>query len=50
VTKATLIYIGEHLIGAGLQVQKSSPFSSWQEAWWPAGRHDSGEADESSIS
>ena len=26
-------YKGKHLIGAGLQFQRLSPFSSWQKAW-----------------
>ena len=42
-------YKGQHLIGAGLQFQRVSPLSSWQEAWQHAGRHDLGE-DESSTS
>jgi len=41
-------YKGKHLIGAGLQFQKFSPESSWQEAWQRAGRHSAG-GDKSSI-
>jgi hypothetical protein len=26
-------YKGQHLVGAGLKVQRFSPLSSWQEAW-----------------
>ena len=40
--KATLIK-EKHLIGAGLQFQRFSPLSSWQEAWQHAGRHGAGE-------
>ena len=47
--KATLIK-REHLIGAGLQFQRFSPLSSWQGAWWHAGRHGAGELTESSTS
>jgi hypothetical protein len=32
-------YKQQHLIGAGLQVQRFSPLSSWKEAWQHAGRH-----------
>jgi hypothetical protein len=32
-------YKGIHLIEAGLQFQKFSPLSLWQEAWWQAGIH-----------
>jgi hypothetical protein len=32
-------YKGLHLIGAGLQVQRFSPLSSWWEAWQHPGRH-----------
>jgi hypothetical protein len=32
-----------HLIGTGLQVQRFSPLSSWQEAWQSPGRHGAGE-------
>jgi len=31
-------YKGKHLIGAGLQSQRFSPLSSWQEAWQDSGR------------
>ena len=37
-------YKGQHLIGAGFQVLRFSPFSSWQEAWQSAGRHGAGGA------
>jgi hypothetical protein len=40
---------GQHFIGAGLQSQRFSPLSSWQEAWQQTGSHGSGGAD-SSIS
>ena len=40
----------QHLIRAGLQVQRFSPLSSWQEAWQCAGRHGAGEGAESSTS
>jgi hypothetical protein len=43
-------YKGQHLIGAGLQVQRFSPLSSWQEAWQHPGRHGAGEGAESSTS
>ena len=43
-------YKGQHLIGAGLQVQKFSPLSSWQEAWQCADRHGAGKGSESSTS
>jgi hypothetical protein len=36
-------YKGKHLIEAGLQFQRFSPLSSWQEAWQCAGRHGAGE-------
>ena len=39
-----------HLIEAGLQVQRFSPLSSWQEAWQRPGRHGAGEEAESSTS
>jgi hypothetical protein len=39
-----------HLVGAGLQVQRFSPLSSWWEAWQHPGRHDAGEGTESSTS
>jgi hypothetical protein len=35
-------YKGQHLIVAGLQVQRFSPLSSWQEAWQCPGRNGSG--------
>ena len=35
-------YKGLHLIGAGLQVQRFSPLSSWWEAWQHPGRHGAG--------
>jgi len=31
-------YKGQHLTGAGLQVQRFSPLSSWLEAWQHPGR------------
>jgi hypothetical protein len=40
--KATVVR-EQHLIGAGLQVQRFSPLSSWQEAWQHPGRHSTGE-------
>jgi hypothetical protein len=40
----------KHLVGAGLQFQRFSSLSSWQEAWWHTGRHDAGEGAENSIS
>jgi hypothetical protein len=43
-------YKGKHLIGAGLQFQRFSPLSSWQEAWQDAGRHGAEEEAESSTS
>ena len=43
-------YKGKHLIGAGLQLQRFSPLSSWQEAWQRAGRHGAGEGAQSSTS
>jgi hypothetical protein len=33
-----------------ITVQRFSPLSSWQEAWWHAGRHGAGEVAESSKS
>ena len=39
-------YKGQHLIGAGLQFQRFSPLSSWQEAWQPAGSDGAGEGGE----
>jgi hypothetical protein len=38
-------YKGEHLTGAGLQVQRFGPLSSCQEAWQLAGRHGVGRAE-----
>jgi hypothetical protein len=37
-------------IGACLQLQKSSPLSSWWEAWECAGRYSDGKGAENSIS
>jgi hypothetical protein len=45
---ATLIKT-KHLIGAGLQVQRFSPLSSWRKPWMPAGRHGAGKAAERST-
>ena len=42
-------YKEKHLIGAGLQFQRFSPFSSWQIAWQHPGRHGAGERAELSI-
>jgi hypothetical protein len=42
-------YKKQHLIRAGLQLQRFSLVSSWQEAWWHAGRHSAGEGDKSSA-
>ena len=42
-------YKGKHLIGIGLQIQRFS-LLLWQEAWWQAGRHDTGEGAENSTS
>jgi hypothetical protein len=39
-----------HLIEAGLQVQRFSPLSSWQEAWQRPGRHGAGVAETSTSS
>jgi hypothetical protein len=41
---------GKHLAGAGLQLQRFCPLSSWQEAWRLMGRHAAGEGAESSTS
>jgi len=41
-------YKGKHLIGAGLQVQRFSPWSSWQNME-RAGRHGAGEGAQSST-
>jgi hypothetical protein len=43
-------YKGNHLIGVGLQFQRSSPLSSWHETWRHAGRHGTGKEAESSTS
>ena len=43
-------YKGKHLIGAGLQIQRFSPLSSWQEAWQCPDRHSALEGAESSTS
>ena len=43
-------YKGQHLIGAGFQVQRFSPLSSRQEAWQRLGRHGAGEAESSTSS
>jgi hypothetical protein len=40
---------GQHFIGAGLQFQRFSPLSSWQETWWYPGRHGAGKGAESST-
>jgi hypothetical protein len=40
-TKAALKN-GQHLIGAGLQVQGFCPLLSWWEAWQHPGRHGAG--------
>ena len=40
---------GQHLIGAGLQIQRFNPLSSWQETWQGQGRHGAGEGAESSA-
>jgi hypothetical protein len=45
-TKATL---RQHLIGAGLQVLRFSPLSSWQEARQRPGRHGAGGAESSTY-
>jgi hypothetical protein len=42
-------YKGQHLIGAGLQVQRLSPLLPWWEAWQLPGRHGAAEGAESSI-
>jgi hypothetical protein len=39
----------QHLIGAGLQFQRFSPLSSWQNAWQRPGRYGAGEGTESSA-
>ena len=41
---------GKQLIRAGLQVQRFSPLSSWQEAWQHGDRHGAGEEAECSTS
>jgi hypothetical protein len=33
------LYNEKHFTGAGLQVQRFRPLSSWWEAWWHVGRH-----------
>ena len=43
-------YKGKYLIESGLQFQRFSPLSPWQEAWQYAGRHGAGEGGKSSIS
>jgi hypothetical protein len=40
----------EHLIGAGLQVQRFSPLSSRQEAWQHPSRHGAGGAESATSS
>ena len=42
-------YKGQHLIGAGLPLQKFSPLSSWQEAWQHLCRHGPGGAENSTF-
>lgn len=42
-------YKGKHLIGAGLQVQRFSPLSSWWEACQLPGRHGAGGAESSTA-
>lgn len=42
--------IRKYLIGAGLQVQRFSPLSSWWEAWQHAGRCGAEEGAEGSTS
>jgi hypothetical protein len=39
-------YKGKHLIGAGLQFLRFSPFLPWQETWQHVGRHGAGEVTE----
>jgi hypothetical protein len=41
---------GGHLTGTGLQFQRFSPLSSWQEAWQHSGRHGVIEGAKSSTS
>ena len=41
---------GKHLIVAGLQFERFSPFPSWQEVWQYPGRSGDEEGEESSIS
>jgi hypothetical protein len=43
-------YKGIHLIGAGLEVQRFSPLSSWQETGRLADSHGAAEGVETSIS
>ena len=40
-------YKGKHLTGTGLQFQRFSSLSSWQEAWQHIGRHGARETAES---
>jgi hypothetical protein len=40
-------YKEQYLIGADLQFQRFSLFSSWQEAWQAVGRHGTGGAENS---
>ena len=46
-TKAT--YKRKHFIGAGLQIQRLSPLSSWWQVWQRLDRHGAGEGAESST-
>lgn len=48
-TMVTLIK-RKNLIEAGLQFQRVSLLSSWQDGWWNAGKHDAGQVTEISIS
>jgi hypothetical protein len=43
-------YKEKHLIGAGLQFQRLSLLSAWQETWQPTGRQGAGEGTGSSTS
>jgi hypothetical protein len=45
----TATHKGQHLIGAGLQVQKFSPVSLWQEARQGLGRHGAGGVENSTF-
>ena len=38
-----------HLIGVGLQVQRFSPLSLWEEAWQHPGRHGARKAESSTF-